>query len=190
MKRNVFLIIVVCMILMLLSACGKSVEKEAEELNQQARTHYDNGDLESAIVVFEKSLELKEDPKVRQYLSGTKEENEAVEKVKELLEALKEDQLSLYQSSSISDFVIAGEDIEKIVDKFSRVPAPTGTHISDYLDEVKNSSDFFLIRTNVGLFLIETKLSLQNDKDNSKVTDLISSLNKFLENHPLPSFYK
>lgn len=183
------LVALLCCLAFILGACGNSDTKKAAELNEQAKIHYTNGDLESSITVYEKSLELKEDAEIRQMLTDITEEADAVKEVKEYIEKLNDAKMSLYQASSYDDFIETAEEIDSITEKMVRISSPSGTEINKYIGSLEGDFDFFNIKAKTGLFLVETKFALPNDNETPRITELLDALDTFFEKKPLPDFY-
>ncbi|WP_379131630.1 hypothetical protein [Paenibacillus sp. sgz500958] len=136
----------------LLSACSPSKETQASELKIQADQHYNNGDLKSAEAVYEKSLQLVEDPQVRQKLTTTKSEITALAAVRSSIDELRTAMLEMERSADLNEGLATAKKIEKIATDLPYISAPKDTKLEKYLKELKRDKYLFLVKANAGMF--------------------------------------
>lgn len=172
-------------ILLVLAGCGPSKADQAAELSTQAEQHYNDGDLQSAKTVYEKSLEIKEDPEVRQKLTLTESEISALATVRQHFDDLRTANVKLLQSIDSKAQYNTAVEIENIINDLVNVQAPDSSSLSYYLNKLKDDTDYFLLKTDVGLFIVSTQAGLETD-----FTKLNQSIETFLEDHSKISNYK
>ncbi len=187
MKRLLFLFFV-CV----LAGCGVSEEEkqaaQVNELNGQASSHYTSGNLSSAVEVYEKSLSIKEEVDTRQKLTTIKEELRAVDETKDLLDKLRSSTLELQQQTKPDKVIDIGNNIEKIIAELPLISAPEDSNIKRYITEIPKDADFLTIQIRLPMFMLQAKGAI-SFKENS-LSELVDSIESFLDNNPLPEFYK
>ncbi|OKP91900.1 hypothetical protein A3844_01945 [Paenibacillus helianthi] len=170
---------------MMLAGCSPSKTDQAAELSSQAEQHYKDGDLQSAKAVYEKSLEIKEDPEVRQKLTLTESEITALATVRQYLSDLYAANQELKQNIDPSALYQSGLKIDTILNELTKVPVPDYSGITMYLEELAKDNDYFLLKSDVGLFTLSAQSGLQVD-----AVKLNKSIQAFLDKHSTISNYK
>lgn len=179
-------------LLLLLTGCGISEEQkqadQVSDLNEQANSHYMNGNLSDAIEVYEKSLSMQENVETRDKMSKVREEAKAVESTRGHLSELRSLTLELQQNTTFEKVIDTGNDIEKIISEIPLTPAPADTEINQYLSDIPTDADYLLIQIRLPMFMLQAKGAISFD--DKSLVDLVESLESFLDNNPLPEFYK
>lgn len=178
-------IIIATSIVLLLAGCGSSNTDQAAELSTQAAQHYKDGDLQSAKAVYEKSLEVKEDPAVRQKLTTTEGEITALATVRQYLSDLSAANQELKQNIDTNALYEAAVKIDTILNELPEVPVPDYSGITVYVHRLKEDNDFFLLKTDVELFTLSAQAGLEVD-----AMKLNKSVQTFLDAHSKISNYK
>ncbi|MGG1880169.1 hypothetical protein ABDI30_21715 [Paenibacillus cisolokensis] len=187
MKKLLVLIFII-----VIAGCGANEEEklaaEVSELNAQASSHYDSGNLSSAIEVFEKSLIMKEEVDTRQKLTTIKEELQAVDEVKDLFDELRSLTLELQQQTRSDRVIEIGNRIEKIIADIPLISAPEDSDIKHYISNIPKDADYLTIQIRLTMFLLQAKGAIPFEA--KSMSELVESLESFIDNNPLPEFYK
>jgi DNA uptake lipoprotein len=179
-------LIIAVSILLLLSGCGPSKEEQSDELYKQAWEHYKSGDFNSAVEVFEKSLELDESPGVRTKLSEVKNEIAFVKELSISLNKLEKLNHKLLNTVQSDDELRITDEIELLLRDFEVLNPPSGTEIIDVV---------LTIQTNVfdlrGYCVSFASAVLSGVGDHSeRKENLYNELESFLSKNKIPDFYK
>ncbi|KUP22361.1 hypothetical protein [Paenibacillus sp. DMB5] len=178
-------LIIASSIALLLAGCGTSAADQAAELSTQAEQHYKDGDLQSAKAVYEKSLEIKEDPDVRQKLTLTESEIIALATIRQHLSDLSAANQELKQNVDSTALNETAIKIDTILNELTEVPVPEYSGVTVYLNRLKEDNDLFLLKSDVELFMLSAQTGLEVD-----AVKLNKSIQTFLDEHSKISNYK
>ncbi|HAF97500.1 hypothetical protein [Paenibacillus lactis] len=188
MKKVISVIIFTVLILV---GCGPSIEKQTADLNSKANDDYYKGYLKEAIISYEESLRLKEDPEISEKLSLIKAEHEAVLDVRRRFEMLDGYRITLNTSTTIEELKETIENIEQVLDYIPRISSPEGTPIYGYLSELPSNYGYTTIKYEASLLSAATNGIIIDSKKQRSAESLSSSIESFLKNNnQFPSFYK
>jgi tetratricopeptide (TPR) repeat protein len=179
------LLVPILALMLILVGCGESKEEQAEKLNKQASTHYKNGEFESAIEVYKKSLETFEDATIRKKLTNIQKEVSIAKDVIEKLENLRKENENLFNALTSQEVANATEGIDSIINDLKGMEGPTDTEIKTYIINV-NSKLFLIQGENM---IVDTAARLGNDDYADKKMELYEKIKQFLSEMSIPPFY-
>ncbi|MFB9273676.1 hypothetical protein [Cohnella cellulosilytica] len=179
-------IIAVLCALLLLMGCGPSKEEQSDEFYRQAGEHYKAGDFNSAVDVYEKSLELDESPGVRTKLNELKAEIAFVKNLSASLKELEKLKVRLLSTVKSEETLKIANEIELLFHELEALESPAGTEIRDLVIAIHQEG--LSIRSGCVLLAASINTGIGDYVDRKK--DLYDSLSKFLKRNKIPEFYK
>jgi len=180
------LLVAILTLMLILVGCGESKEEQAEKLNKQASNHYKNGEFESAVEVYKKSLDLYEDSVIRKRLSDIQKEVSVAKDVLIKLDDLREANENLFNALTFQEIARATGEIDRIINDLKALEGPSDTEIKTYLLNI-NSELFFIQSQNL---LVDTAARLGSSDDPDKKIELYKKIKQFLTEMPIPKFYE
>jgi len=150
MKKLYIVLIILCTIF-LLGGCGSSQSSSVEELKTQAQNYATQGNLDDAIEVYSKILNIKEDPVLRGELNDIKKEKESVHITKEFINTLNEVNKKIPSGNHIesADMQNLFIEINNKMDKFESIDITIKSAISDYIINLKSIPEYSSLKRTV-----------------------------------------
>ncbi|MGI2294125.1 hypothetical protein [Paenibacillus sp. GXUN7292] len=183
MKYRIFAVFA---IMLLLSACVSSNDKEAAKLKEQGDEHYKNHQLDSAIVVYEKSLALKEDIDVRNSLQVATNELAAVKNARSIINELDSLKTKLKQAGNDSEILEMIKKVESSFNEFKKIKSPSKTTISNFITTLNQNDTYKSFETRTSLAII----SLQLGNGDADIFEYIKLLEDIIEKTSFLDIYK
>lgn len=172
--------------LTLLTSCGEdSKEDQAQKLNEQATSHYKSGELKSALEVYQKSLDLYEDPVIRKKKNDLNTEIEVATHTISTWNEIKRDQSNIRDSLDPTDTLSAVKKLNSDIKELELIEAPKDTRIYDFLLNAKSS----LHSVKTYSLILETSLTLGMDGIIEAKNDIDKALTDFVQSNQLPTLY-
>lgn len=178
---------------------------------QEAKRYYNNGEYSLAIKKCNEISEFVSTKDCKEIVSESnskiqkvKKENIAVDKVqafKSYLDSLQENKTRDGISVKLSDMIYIVKDLKVQISTFENIPAPEGSSISDYINKVKNSSKYQLMKEQISTGFedtdqnelasaygeIDTKLGMTNAILIGLVRNDINDEIKEIDSYTIPS---
>lgn len=177
MKRGILLILVA----LILSGCTKGYE--FNKLIQQAEEHYYKDDIVSAIEVYQKALNLKEDVEARRRYQKLKQE---IERIKEVLLIRKDlTQISLLLDTVTSDKILmeVAISLDEILINLQSIDTTDNSKISSYVKQLLQSASYFGLVTNIvkcrSYFLFQDFVFIEEKTKLKEAIDIFLNKPKF-----------
>lgn len=186
--RKIKLMGVLFLLVTIVTACGNSKEKQFEDLVSQAQTHISNLDYQSAVDVYTKALEVKEDAEARTELNKLTADIEQVKVVKELISELKIKAGTYKNVMSSSDLLDMCDELTKVVTRIDSFDTSRNSPAADYIQDMKKSNEYFDFTSSIEMARIYRLVEGQDGHDIFTDAKSISdSLDALLASVPVPS---
>jgi tetratricopeptide (TPR) repeat protein len=151
--KQVRLTILFLTLLVLLVGCGVSKEaklqEEISQLNDQAADYYAQGKINDALEVYNKSLDLKEDPHIRETVGNINEELKSAQVAREFYEGIytiRKERLVSGVEVTGADMKFIIEDLRKLTKEFESIDTNNVSEITEYVSKVKEDFNYRMLK--------------------------------------------
>lgn len=179
----------VFVILLAMTSCGNSSEKEFAELVAQAEEHYNSDDYASAATVYEKALTLKEDAAVRTTSTKLDAEIEQIKIAAEMHRQLKD--LGSKHEGVLSSLALITmcNDLTEEFTLIENIETSGNFGADRYIEKFRESSDFFLAKSKAGLLSVTHSAGIAENDAFTDALELHDRVDALLTKFPLPNGY-
>lgn len=147
LKKQVSLYLVLILIAFFTIGCQSKTDKIINEKYSQAETYVENGDLESAINIYNEILTIQDSELVKQKLENAIAEKKAVDLTKQLLDEFRIIRENIGNTSSPEDIMTLLKPIGEIIYSFERIDTSTDTEISNFIITLKKNAIYELFKS-------------------------------------------
>lgn len=151
--KQVRLTILFLALLVLLVGCGVNKEaklqEEVSQLNDQAADYYAQGKINDAREVYNKSLDLKEDPHIRETVGNINEELKSAQVAREFYEGIyttRKERLVSGVELTGADMKFIIEDLRKLTKEFESIDTNNVSEITEYVSKVKEDFNYRMLK--------------------------------------------
>ncbi|MNZ97809.1 hypothetical protein D3C78_1170680 [compost metagenome] len=179
-------LLIVSTVIILLAACSNSKEKEFAGLVAQAEAHYHDAEYSSAITVYEKALELREDKDARSALASLKKEAQRIGEARALwveLSNVSRSHTNVFDKESLFDFV---EDIRNAIIKIDNFEVSSDDFPSSFIDKFRSSNEYGMLSRQLELVEGTHTIGLPSANVTEDVDTIRDLLSRLIEEYPLP----
>lgn len=168
---------------LLLYGCGSS---KFEEYKEQAREHYLSGDYVSAVTVYGKALDEKEDAEVRTELVRIEGEVERIRKVTSMYNELKDSSVIVKNTYKPEDTATYTRTVIDTLAKLEAFDTSSNDNAAVYVRPLISSFAFTNLKIKAGLADVNTNFNLASDKTSFEYAlELAEEVEKMLSEYPL-----
>jgi D-ribose pyranose/furanose isomerase RbsD len=171
---------------LVLGGCSSKVDAEFDTLVEQANRHYNNEEYVSAVAVFAKALEVKEDAEIRTKLNKINEEKKRIDEAVALHDELKSTAAKYENVMSEQDILDICDTYFDLFAKIESFDVSSRDGAAKYIESLRESSDFLSAKVEAGT--VQSYYLVKKAKDNpytdaKGISDKITNL---LNAYPLP----
>lgn len=174
---------------MLLISCTSAADREFSALVEQARQHYGNADYASALTVYGKALDIKEDGEVRATYADLTTE---ITKMKEVSHAYDDLRVVHAKYNSVAtrpSLYDVCEAVTSATQDIESIDVVGGDRPSRFIKKMRESTEFHLLKTTASLLVITHSSGIADNDEYTDGTRLMGELSNLLERFPLPDGY-
>ncbi|WP_427050356.1 hypothetical protein [Paenibacillus sp. TC-CSREp1] len=171
---------------LLLYGCGSS---KFEEYKEQAREHYLNNEYASAVTVYSKALDEKEDPEVRTELGRIEGEVARIKEVTSMYDELKDSSVLVKNTYKPDD---TAKYIRTVIDTLAKLEAfdtSSNDNPAIYVKPLVSSNDFINVKLKAGLADVNQNYNFSDKSTFEYALELAAEVEDLLSEYPLrPGF--
>lgn len=183
--RRIFTVIIICFVLVS-TACANSKEKEFSNLVEQAKAHYHDAEYSSAIEVYRKALEIKEDKETRSSLESIEKEVERMKEVREIYAELKAAPAKYTNALTAVEILDYVQDVRKVMVKFDAFDTSPFDFPAGFVDKIVSSIEYENLARDLTIIEGAYTLGLSSNSPFEDSERLTSKINNILEKFPIP----
>lgn len=180
---NKKLLILFGLVFVIISGCSGT--SKFDELKAQAETHYANGDYISALAVYDKALDEKEDAEVRTEATRIKGEVDRIKEVTRMYNGIKDAGTSAKNIYTPAEAVEYAQTINKILAEMEAFDVSSNDNPGFYISQLVKSSDFTNAKINTGLLEVNQSLGISDKNAYEATQELITEMDALLNKYEL-----
>lgn len=184
--RRIFTLITLCFILVS-TACASSNEREFSKLVEQAEAHYHDAEYSSAIEVYRKALDIKEDKETRSSLENIENEVERMREVREIYAELKttpERYTNVLTATELLGYV---QDVRDVLVKINAFDTSPFDFPAGFVDKITSSVDYESLSRDLEILEGAYTIGLSSNNPFEDSERLTSKINKIVDKYPIPA---
>ena len=182
MKTKLFTFFLVS--ILVLSGCN---DGKFNSLVEQGTEHYVNNELKSALVVYEKALEIKEDSDVRSKTSEIKKEISLAKEMTEHANRMLEIKSLLKKEGDASKINKYSDELNSIISSIEALDDSGYSNVAKYITSFKNSGEFSSVVNYNNIVYISSNPILQHGTKLIDVThDLANKIDALFQEYTQP----
>lgn len=182
MKTKLFTFFLVS--ILILSGCNNG---KFNSLVEQGTEHYNNNELKSALVVYEKALEIKEDSDIRSKSSEIKKEISLAREMTEHTTRMLEIKSLLKKEGGAGKINKYSEELNSIISSIEALDDSGYSNVAKYITSFKNSSEFSSVVNYNNIVYVSSNPVLQHGTELIDVTqDLANKIDTLFQEYTQP----
>ncbi|WP_379161323.1 hypothetical protein [Paenibacillus sp. sgz5001063] len=171
-----------------LVACGNSKDKQFSDLVTQAEKHESANDYQSAVNVYTKALDIKEDADARTALNRLTADIDQIREVKQTINDLKEQAGTYKNVMTSADLLDMCDEMTELVNRIDNFDTSGSSPAADYIQGIKNSNVYFDFTSSIESARIYRLVEGQDGHDIfSDAKGISDSLDALLASVPVPA---
>ncbi|KOY12591.1 hypothetical protein [Paenibacillus xylanivorans] len=180
---NKKLLLLFGLVLVIVSGCSGT--SKFDELKTQAEAHYAVGDYVSALAVYNKALDEKEDAEVRTESTRIKGEVERIKEVMRMYNGIKDAGTSAKNIYTPAEAVKYAQTLNKILTEMEAFDVSSNDNPGFYIGQLVKSSDFTNAKIKTGLLEVNQSLGISGKNAYEATQELIAEMDALLTKYEL-----